>query len=259
MPAKAQLAMGPPQGMKLTYEQEALGKASMECIYLYKRTNAKKQTESMRLILQANSHLSKCYSWSKYRIDSAVNLHGRNQMRPADFQQILSSYTERSMGDMLCFNSREYRDLKKSTITSVVYEFGPTSLEYTTPLPSAQWKTDYKDRRTICGYTCQKATGSLGGRDWTVWYSTDIPISSGPWKFGDLPGLILQAVDSTGEHSFEAVSIRNSKEPIFLDKFRTQKTTAQKVSEMSREKHASPSKYDEGFGVIVPQYSLLEK
>ena len=256
---KSQLVMGPPQGMKLTYEQEALGKASMECIYLYKRTNAKKQSESMRLILQANNNLSKCYSLAKYRIDSVANLNGRNRMKPADFQKILNSYSERSIGDNLCFNSREYRDLKKSTITSVVYEFGPTSLEYATTLPAVRWKTDYKDRRTICGYTCRKATGTLGGRNWTVWYSTDIPISSGPWKLGDLPGLILQAADSTGEHSFEAVSIRNSKETIFLDKFRTQKTTALKVLEMSREKYTSPSKYDVGFGVIVPQYSLLEK
>ncbi|WP_278845876.1 hypothetical protein, partial [Porphyromonas gulae] len=105
--------------MKLTYEQEALGKASMECIYLYKRTNAKKQKESMRLILQANSNLSKCYSLAKYRIDSVANLNGRNRMKPADFQKILNSYSERSIGDNPCFNSREYRDLKKSTITSV--------------------------------------------------------------------------------------------------------------------------------------------
>ncbi|WP_373763357.1 GLPGLI family protein [Porphyromonas loveana] len=258
-PLEAQThSTAPSGGMKLTYDQKPMGQASVECIYRYTRTNTKREKQSQRLILQANNKQSKCYSLAKYKLDSVANLRGRNNMKLADFQMLLTSYSEASIGDQSCYNSREYRDAKKAELTSFVYEFGPRNIEYTTPLPTVRWNTAHKERVTICGYSCRKATGEFGGRKWTVWYTTDIPVSSGPWKLGDLPGLILRASDATGEHSFEAVSIRNAKSTIFWDVFTTQKTTAEKARQMSRDKHKNYEQHERGFGVIQPNYTLLE-
>lgn len=74
-----------------------------------------------------------------------------------------------------------------------------------------KWKTDYADQKDIKGYECSKATTSYGGRDWTVWYSKDLPYNAGPYKFKGLPGLILKASDHTSSYIFELYQIDNKK------------------------------------------------
>lgn len=44
-------------------------------------------------------------------------------------------------------------------------------------------------------YTLQKATTQFGGRNWTAWFSKDIPFNEGPFKLRGLPGLIFELSD----------------------------------------------------------------
>jgi GLPGLI family protein len=60
----------------------------------------------------------------------------------------------------------------------------------------------------VLGYRCNKANKSYGGREWTAWFTTEIPIPHGPYKFGGLPGLILKVEDSQKHYVFEATSIK---------------------------------------------------
>ena len=60
-------------------------------------------------------------------------------------------------------------------------------------VPTMEWEIDEDSVQTIIGYECHKAKTKFRGREWTVWYVEDIPISLGPWKFNGLPGIILQA------------------------------------------------------------------
>jgi GLPGLI family protein len=64
------------------------------------------------------------------------------------------------------------------------------------------WMIDSTQTRTIGGFTCEKATGHYRGRDYEVWYAPDIPIPSGPFKLGGLPGLILEARSTDGNVQF---------------------------------------------------------
>lgn len=52
----------------------------------------------------------------------------------------------------------------------------------------------------IGDYKAQKATTTWGGRQWTAWFSTDLPFQDGPYKFSGLPGLIVKLEDSTASH-----------------------------------------------------------
>ncbi|WP_292010390.1 GLPGLI family protein [Chryseobacterium sp.] len=55
------------------------------------------------------------------------------------------------------------------------------------------------------GYNAQKAVVNFGGRIWTAWFTKDIPISDGPYKFNGLPGLIVKLEDDKGDYKFDLV------------------------------------------------------
>ena len=52
------------------------------------------------------------------------------------------------------------------------------------------------EQKEIEGYVCKKASARYLGRDWTVWYSEEIPLQAGPWLLWGAPGLILEARDA---------------------------------------------------------------
>lgn len=73
--------------------------------------------------------------------------------------------------------------------------------------PLTNWKITNETLK-IGTYNCQKATIDYGGREWTAWYTIDIPINDGPYKFANLPGLIVKISDSKQNYSFELISIK---------------------------------------------------
>lgn len=85
---------------------------------------------------------------------------------------------------------------------------------YTEPLDEIQWEIS-DSTKTVLGYDCMMAKANYHGRNWTVWFAPDIPIQEGPWKLTGLPGLILEAAESTGQHSFTATGLEASNQEIF--------------------------------------------
>jgi GLPGLI family protein len=75
------------------------------------------------------------------------------------------------------------------------------------------------DTSTIMGYKCQKANGYFRGRNYIAWFTKDIPINSGPFKFYGLPGLILRIYDLQKNFDFECVGIEKlpGKIPIIME------------------------------------------
>lgn len=57
--------------------------------------------------------------------------------------------------------------------------------------PSFSWSI-LQEKKKIGTLEAQKAETEFRGRRYTAWFTVDIPISSGPWKFSGLPGLILE-------------------------------------------------------------------
>lgn len=82
--------------------------------------------------------------------------------------------------------------------------------QYVEPIPQLRWRILSKSK-TILGYTCQCATVTFRGRDYEAWFTADIPLSYGPWKFQGLPGLILEVTDSRNEYRFTANGIQQVK------------------------------------------------
>jgi GLPGLI family protein len=77
-------------------------------------------------------------------------------------------------------------------------------------IPEIDWELK-AETKEILGYNCKKATGTYRGRNYIAYYTTDIPIYDGPFKFNGLPGLILSVFEENKKVSFEAVYIERSK------------------------------------------------
>lgn len=60
---------------------------------------------------------------------------------------------------------------------------------------------------TILGYTCRKAEANFRGRDYSAWFTTELPFKAAPWKISGLPGVVLKLETSDGFYALEATKL----------------------------------------------------
>lgn len=115
---------------------------------------------------------------------------------------------------------------------------------YKQKLALFNWKL-HEDTKVIKGYNAQKATMTYSGRDYIAWFTLDIPISDGPFKFNGLPGLILEIADTKNHHIFKLHSFEKL-EPnvVFNTNFRHYiLTTKEKLKEVNQRYRRDPFTY----------------
>ncbi len=99
-----------------------------------------------------------------------------------------------------------YRKRNSDSITNYLYDnLADIKLKVIT-YEKINWKI-FPDTKTVGEYSLQKAEGELGGRKWTAWFSADVPIIDGPYKFFGLPGLIFEVQDSENIFHYQLVKI----------------------------------------------------
>ena len=76
-------------------------------------------------------------------------------------------------------------------------------------LENQKWEVT-SETKQILGFNAYKAIGNYRGRTYDVWFTPDIPINNGPWKFDNLPGLIIKVEDEAKEVYFDLVKIQPS-------------------------------------------------
>lgn len=77
--------------------------------------------------------------------------------------------------------------------------------------PDFKWEIT-SEEKLINNLKCKKAVGSLRGRPFDAWFTSEIPISIGPWKFNGLPGLIVEAYSQDKRYSFVLRNIKFNQE-----------------------------------------------
>lgn len=112
-------------------------------------------------------------------------------------------------------------------------------------LPNFEWvlKNEYKE---ILGYKVQKATSNFLGRIITAWFTSDLSISDGPWKFSNLPGLILMAEINLNKESYlvyEAVSLKQIKKFPNFNFTNTPAFSLEEINKFYLEKYENQFKY----------------
>ncbi|MGB6082913.1 GLPGLI family protein [Moheibacter sp.] len=95
----------------------------------------------------------------------------------------------------------------------ITYKF-----QYYEQNPEIVWKIE-NEQKPYMDYTVQKAATTFKGRKYIAWFTPEIPISSGPYKFKGLPGLIVEIYDPKKTHHFKLIEV-GSKIKIPEDYFR---------------------------------------
>lgn len=150
------------------------------------------------LVLDVNKVGSKFYSYQKYRSDSLMMIQIKKEQN----------------------SDSEIINFKPSYKGKITYTISKNYPEFKTFLHIGMGNDDYKvlddrkivwkiksEKTKIGEFEAQKAEIEMYGRKWTAWFTTEIPIQDGPYKFSGLPGLIVKVEDATETHSFELKGI----------------------------------------------------
>ena len=119
--------------------------------------------------------------------------------------------------DGVVYHSRLYvtKDFAKSVSTTYDQAGMGECGYYDEPFSEIDWVINEDSTKIILDYQCIMATTDYHGRKWAVWFTPEIPMQDGPWKFCGLPGLIMEASEPSGQHSFTVTGIEISTQPIF--------------------------------------------
>lgn len=172
-------------------------------VYEYKfaiDSTAKDKTETELMNLDIAPKGSKFYSKDYQELDSLMNAYIQKQVKSGIKDISLSGMGYK--GEMRYFVEKNYPDYVLSYFNSLLSD------EYLVQDARKQeWKI-LSDKEKIGNFNAQKAVCDFAGRKWTAWFTTDIPIQDGPYKFHGLPGLIIKLEDNTHSHIFELKGVK---------------------------------------------------
>lgn len=171
-------------------------------------------------ILLANQEQSKFYCPSTEYRDSLLSTPSGRAKERQMFDAAAAAYVQnrdRSVMDGVVYHSRIYvtKDFAKSVSTTYDQAGMGECGYYDEPFSEIEWVINEDSTKTILDYQCIMATTDYHGRKWAVWFTPEIPMQDGPWKFCGLPGLIMEASEPSGQHSFTVTGIEISIQPIF--------------------------------------------
>jgi len=169
-------------------------------------------------VLQIGKNISKVFSYTNYQSDSII-LAYLKQNKP--------TYPSKSLFSTTYEVYKKYITNTIDFIDIIYYE----AISYEENIPKINWQI-HNDKKMIAGYSCQKATGTFRGRQYEAWFTFDIPISDGPYKFTGLPGLILEIYDTQKHYTYKCIGVKplNPMKPITIRDWKT-------ITKINREKH----------------------
>jgi len=201
--------------------------AKFKCTYKFKfLIDSTKMTfkDNDLYVIQIGDNFTKSYCYQLFYFDSIYNAKGKLDVSPmmdyynknkpvdgsfsSDFLEGLYKFTNGF------FSFYVYKDYIKEKVTVTDY-ISYHKFIYDDELKPQDWIV-MEDTMSVLGYLCQKAVCSFRGRDWEAWFTPDIPVSEGPYKFYGLPGLIMKLEDNESHYIFEIQGIEQINEPIYM-------------------------------------------
>jgi GLPGLI family protein len=168
--------------------------------YQIDSTNSAKRSEILYLLL--GKTLSKFQSRGEQAFDSIVTVNEGKSSNQVDAAISTSQLIS------LAHSRFRYAIYKIAASRKVYYydRITSTGYRYEEPAGSLNW-TITPATATVAGYACLRATASYGGRQWEAWFTREVPVSEGPYKFYGLPGLIVKVSDTRQHYVFELAKL----------------------------------------------------
>ncbi|UOU97954.1 GLPGLI family protein [Chryseobacterium daecheongense] len=164
-----------------------------------KMDSTENEYQKFNMILDINSKEVKFYGRNLLIADSLNKKFGNMDNKHVDMS---GQIVKRKMNS---FNNENFINIK----------FGYYSFKTTDKI---NW-TISDETKNVQGYKLQKATTTFGGRNWTAWFSKDIPFNEGPFKFRGLPGLIFEIQDSNNNFIYHLIKSQKLPNVISTDDF----------------------------------------
>lgn len=167
----------------------------------------------------------------QYKLDSTATEFAKENMildiNPDDVKFYPYSYAETDSLNIIRGQKRSRWDDQLPALIRKKNSFDNTSLILLNDFFSVKstdkmnWKL-LNDTKIDGQYTLQKATTTFGGRNWIAWFSKDVNLSEGPYKFRGLPGLIFEIEDDKNNFIFKlskSMKLPKTYEAKFLESF----------------------------------------
>jgi len=201
--------------------------------------------ESEEMLLLIGERSSKFLSLSSFLRDSISNNIDRENTNSINLMTLFQSVPKTKFKDKIFKNYPK----DKITITEQVLK---DYFIYEEPLNLFKWNIK-NDSKIISGYNCQKATINYAGRDYIAWFTNEIPLSDGPYKFNGLPGLIIKINDTNNHYEYKLVSLKEQKtnNKIAINKKDYIKTTKKEFYILKKEFYKNIFKKLEQSGISI--------
>ncbi|WP_312082221.1 GLPGLI family protein [Epilithonimonas hominis] len=172
-------------------------------IYEYKFIPDSTNLEDLKtemMFLDTTKDGSKYYSYTVFNSDSIMKVDLEKQLAATGSINVKSDMRK---GNVRYSVTKTYPDYK----INLHRRLGMDSYNISDDR-KINWKIS-SEKEKIGEWNVQKAEADFAGRHWIAWFSTEIPIQDGPYKFRGLPGLIIKIEDKTGSHKMELKGIKN--------------------------------------------------
>ena len=172
-------------------------------IYEYKFISDSTNVEDVKtemMFLDTTKDGSKYYSYTVFNADSAMKVNLEKQLAATGSINITSDMRK---GEVRYSVTKTYPDYKINLHRRLGMDKYKISEDR-----KINWKIS-SEKEKIGEWNAQKAEADFAGRHWVAWFSTEIPIQDGPYKFQGLPGLIVKIEDKKGSHKLELKGIKN--------------------------------------------------
>lgn len=183
---------------------------------------SKGETASTKMLLLSGPESSRYFNPMSQLVDSMTSTpEGAKRLKEMQFKAWVtqgpdgSITVNKSKSNVPDKRVKLYVDKDFSDGVITVYdEWAMEPGVYTESVDEMQWTIVEDSTKNILGYECILGETDYHGRRWKAWFSPEIPVQDGPWKFHGLPGLILLVETDGAPFRFEATGIEATDEKI---------------------------------------------
>jgi GLPGLI family protein len=183
-------------------------KATYDLSWQIDSTNSESiQNETMVLFI--GDKISRFSSEGQYIADSIKEAYKDRERTQQSFNEM------RSKMPMSALNFYVFKK-QNSAQVSFTEKIVRDNYRYIQDIDDLNWEI-LPETKEVAGFVAQKAKASFSGRDYTAWFTTEIPISEGPYKFRGLPGLILEISDNNDYYTFKLNGFKELNDEISIE------------------------------------------